>query len=81
MSETGSQDGGRSHLPSRSLVIIGQRDCETLVLSKAVSQGSVANFMGPQRASQVVLVVKSLPANAGDLRNMGSIPGSGGAPG
>ena len=30
-----------------------------------------------QRASQVVLVVKNPPANAGDGRNMGSIPGSG----
>ena len=29
------------------------------------------------RASQVVLVVKNLPANAGDKRYLGSIPGSG----
>ena len=29
------------------------------------------------RASQVVLVIKNLPANAGDMRNLGSIPGSG----
>ena len=28
-------------------------------------------------ASQVVLVVKHLPANAGDIRHLGSIPGSG----
>ena len=26
--------------------------------------------------SQVVLVVKNLPANAGDIKDMGSIPGS-----
>ena len=31
--------------------------------------------------SQVALVVKSLPANAGDLKDMGSIPGCGIAPG
>ena len=32
----------------------------------------------PQRgASQVVLTVKNLPANAGDIRDAGSIPGSG----
>ena len=31
--------------------------------------------------SQVVLVVKNLPANAGDLRDVGSIPGSGRSPG
>ena len=32
-------------------------------------------------ASQVVLVVKNLPANAGDIRDVGSIPGSGRSPG
>ena len=37
----------------------------------------------PQRtmASQVVSVVKNLLANAGDIRDMGSIPGSGRSPG
>ena len=29
----------------------------------------------------MVLVVKNLPANAGDVRDMGSIPGSGRPPG
>ena len=32
-------------------------------------------------ASQVVLVVNNLPANAGDVRNMGLIPGLGRSPG
>ena len=32
-------------------------------------------------ASQVALVVKNLPANAGDIRDEGSIPGSGRSPG
>ena len=32
-------------------------------------------------ASQMVLVVKTLPANAGDVRDAGSIPGSGRSPG
>ena len=32
-------------------------------------------------SSQVVLVVKSPPANAGDIRDMGSIPGWGRSPG
>ena len=31
-------------------------------------------------ASQVVLVVKNPPARAGDVRDMGSIPGSGRSP-
>ena len=33
------------------------------------------------RASQVVLVVKKAPANAGDIRDTGSIPGLGRSPG
>ena len=32
-------------------------------------------------ASQMVLVVKNLPANAGDVRDVGSIPGLGRFPG
>ena len=31
--------------------------------------------------SHVALVVKNLPANAGDIRDVGSIPGSGRSPG
>ena len=31
-------------------------------------------------ASHVALVVKNLPADAGDARDMGSIPGSGRSP-
>ena len=33
------------------------------------------------RASQVGLAVKNSPANAGDVRDAGSIPGSGSSPG
>ena len=33
------------------------------------------------RASQVVLVVKNLPDNTGDIRDAGLIPGSGRSPG
>ena len=33
------------------------------------------------RASQVVLVVKNLPANAGEIKDLGLIPGSGKIPG
>ena len=32
-------------------------------------------------ASQAALVVKNPPANAGDIRGVGSTPGSGGSPG
>ena len=33
------------------------------------------------RASQVTIVVKNLPANNGDLRDVGSVPGLGRSPG
>ena len=35
----------------------------------------------PLPSPQVVLVVKKLPANAGDIRDVGSIPGLGRSPG
>ena len=34
-----------------------------------------------EETSQMVLVVKNPPANAGDVRNSSSIPGSGKSPG
>ena len=34
-----------------------------------------------KRASQLMLVVKNTPANSGDIRDMGSIPGMGRSPG
>ena len=39
--------------------------------------GANYHFYGNHRASQVALVVKNLPANLGDIRDAGSIPGSG----
>ena len=41
----------------------------------------LANLVYRAWASQVALVVKSLPANAGDKRDMGLIPGLGRSPG
>ena len=35
----------------------------------------------PKGASQVMLVVKNPPTNAGDIRDVGSIPGAGRSPG
>ena len=35
----------------------------------------------PKWASQVMLLVKNLPDNAGDIRDVGLIPGSGRSPG
>ena len=41
----------------------------------------LTRIMKSSGASQVALVVKNLPANAGNVRNKGSIPGSGRSPG
>ena len=38
-------------------------------------------YLRRQKSSQVALVVKNLPASAGDLRDVSSIPGSGRSPG
>ena len=45
--------------------------------------GHVISFRAPRKQlgkSQVALVVKNPPASAGDVRDMGSIPGSGRSP-
>ena len=44
-------------------------------------RGSERAAATPQRASQMALVVKNPPANAGDIRDVGSIPGFGRSPG
>ena len=41
----------------------------------------VLNIAYDYRASQVVLMVKNLPANAGDIRDLGSTLGLGRSPG
>ena len=46
---------------------------------KVCSHTITATLLG-KADLQVALVVKSLPANAGDLRDIGSIPGSGRSP-
>ena len=39
------------------------------------------NAIHKQKTSQVALVVKNSPASTGDVRDTGSIPGSGASPG
>ena len=45
------------------------------------SESCLVRCMASHGVSQVVLVVKNLPANAGDIRDMGLIAGSGRSPG
>ena len=44
---------------------------------EALTAGPGGGKFGPQGASQVVLMVKNPPSIAGDVRDLGSIPGSG----
>ena len=49
---------------------------------EGISQGETnRDTYVTQRASLVVLTVKNPPANAGDVRDVGLIPGSGRSPG
>ena len=52
-------------------------DCSSLTKQNTAIPEEQKN----QRASQVALVVKNSPANAGDVRDVGSVPGSGRSPG
>ena len=47
-------------------------------MSRTVTPSTAQSHLG---AAQVVLVVKNPPANAGDIRDAGSIPGLGRSPG
>ena len=47
----------------------------------AIKKNEIMPFAPTWGASQVALVVKNPPASAGDLRDTGSIPGSGRSPG
>ena len=47
------------------------------MFKKRISEGQWENT----GASQVALVVKNLPANSGDIKDVGSIPGLGRSPG
>ena len=49
--------------------------CPKVVYSYLISSDFI------REASQVVLMVKNLPASAGDVRDVGSVPGSGRCPG
>ena len=48
---------------------------------KGSKNTNLKQYMHSYRASQVVLVLKNLPANAGDVRNVALIPGLGRFPG
>ena len=42
---------------------------------------AIANNAAMNKEGEVVLLIKNLPANAGDIRDVGSIPGLGRSPG
>ena len=57
-------------MPIKLIYAVTHTFLEWLHLIACISQGSLEKW-----ASQVVLVVKNLPVRAGDVRDMGSIPG------
>ena len=48
---------------------------------REAEEGPLGDVHSPGGAAQVALVVKNLPANAGEARDAGSIPWSGRSPG
>ena len=70
--------GGASERRSPELPTSGRpsKVCNRLLIVRCF-----LSVLGYFRASQVTLVVKNLPANAGDGRGMGAIPGSRRSPG
>ena len=58
-----------------------EKCCSRAQYSKLSCEGKESISQVRQGASQVVLVVKNLPAKAGDIREAGSVSGSGRSPG
>ena len=68
--------------PPRSAEWAGDpASCIYQALQVTLSQLRLENHCVTRVASQVALVVKNPPANGGDVRDLGSIPGSGRSPG
>ena len=68
--------------PGQRQVIFTQKPfpalrCNTTAWTEASSEESAFDAPSSTMMSQVGLVVKNLPANAGDVRDVGSIPRSG----
>ena len=55
--------------------------CPQAIVNDGVCISTEKHLAPNMEVSQVVLVVKNLPANAGHIRDAGSIPGSGRSPG
>ena len=53
----------------------------TTIIAQGITLYDFQNVVSTIQASQVALVVKNLPANAGDIRDAGVNPGSGRSPG
>ena len=60
-------------------LLFGKINLKMAILPKAIHRFNVIPYQ--MRASQVALAVKNPPANAGDVRDAGFIPGSGRSPG
>ena len=70
-----------SHVAGRLLTVWATEVTLLVVWKLIVLHLTIDGFLCTIRTSQVALVVKNPPANAGDIIDMGSIPGSGRSPG
>ena len=57
--------------------LIAKGSFEESVLSRLSTERVLTGLSTDVEASQVVLMLKNLPANAGDVRDASSVPGSG----
>ena len=76
----GRSPGERKGYPLQYSGLENSMDCIVLGVAKSWTRLSNFHFQNWIRASQVVLVVKHWPASTGDVRDAGSIPGSGRSP-
>ena len=60
---------------------LGQEQAQGELVITQMLNWAHTNSLEAPLASQFVLMVKNPPANAGDVRKLGSIPGSGRSPG
>ena len=60
---------------------IARRDKKVLLNEQCKDIEEIIEWYVSVRVSQMVLVVKNPPTNAGDIRDVSSIPGSGRSPG
>ena len=76
-----SQKGEKNESIQSTVPLLRSTLIYIIVHPRTVITEGFMPYIPTERASPVSLMVKNLPANAGDLGDVGSIPGSGRSPG